>query len=157
MSDLCLATILDPLVISNVQNVIYFTFGWIVRELSAIPVYIYAYAGTIIEWRGKQYRINNDGTAEPCKKNIINSQAEHKNNFRINNMDSFKNSNSNSCIKNINTFNYKTNNYIRNNNGIMDDIKHNGGGVYNILRNFVFDRKKTRLDAFVNIQEKQEE
>ena len=37
-----------------------------IRELSAIHVYLYAIGGSTVEWRGTIYKLNGDGTAIPA-------------------------------------------------------------------------------------------
>ncbi|OAJ44958.1 hypothetical protein BDEG_28133 [Batrachochytrium dendrobatidis JEL423] len=44
-----------------------FAFAWLVRELSAIPVYIWAMSGSTVEWRGSRFYLHTDGTVEPLK------------------------------------------------------------------------------------------
>lgn len=39
--------------------------AWAVRELSAIHVYLYAVAGSTVEWRGIIYKLRGDGTVIP--------------------------------------------------------------------------------------------
>ncbi|TPX31536.1 hypothetical protein SmJEL517_g05154 [Synchytrium microbalum] len=41
---------------------VYF-LAWIVREVMALPIWCIAMAGYIVEWRGKPFRLNPDGTA----------------------------------------------------------------------------------------------
>ncbi|KAJ3269546.1 hypothetical protein HDV01_001308 [Terramyces sp. JEL0728] len=44
-------------------------FGWFLRELLALPIYLWAIAGSGVEWRGHQFYLNSDGTADLIKKN----------------------------------------------------------------------------------------
>lgn len=39
-----------------------FLVSWTFRELTAIYIYMYAVAGSTVEWRGKTYKLNRDGT-----------------------------------------------------------------------------------------------
>ncbi|KAJ3191414.1 hypothetical protein HK101_007803 [Irineochytrium annulatum] len=59
--DLINASTLDP---STLSDVIGFTVSWYVREVTALPVYLYACAGSTVEWRGALFRLKNDGTVE---------------------------------------------------------------------------------------------
>ncbi|KAI8976509.1 glycosyl transferase family 21-domain-containing protein [Pilobolus umbonatus] len=40
-----------------------FLRAWVAREVLALPLYIYAMAGTKVSWRGQDYRCVSDGTA----------------------------------------------------------------------------------------------
>eukprot|EP00842_Homolaphlyctis_polyrhiza_P000202 jgi/Hompol1/1182/HPOL_004938-RA len=42
-----------------------FLFAWLVREFSAMPVYLWAMSGSTVEWRGKRFYLHTDGTVEP--------------------------------------------------------------------------------------------
>ncbi|KAI8060899.1 glycosyltransferase family 21 protein [Gongronella butleri] len=46
-------------------HVISFLAAWITREILALPLYLYAMAGTEITWRHQRYRCLSDGTAAP--------------------------------------------------------------------------------------------
>lgn len=46
-----------------------FLRAWIWREVLALPLYLYAMAGTRISWRGQEYRCNSDGTAVAISRN----------------------------------------------------------------------------------------
>ncbi|KAJ3147333.1 hypothetical protein HDU89_005684 [Geranomyces variabilis] len=39
-----------------------FFTAWCVREVVALPLWVYAMAGSTVEWRGKQFWLNRDGT-----------------------------------------------------------------------------------------------
>ncbi|TPX75391.1 hypothetical protein CcCBS67573_g03318 [Chytriomyces confervae] len=43
-----------------------FLVAWMLREVTALPVYLYAYAGSHVEWRGKPFKLKSDGTVVPC-------------------------------------------------------------------------------------------
>ncbi|RUS33954.1 glycosyltransferase family 21 protein [Jimgerdemannia flammicorona] len=43
-----------------------FARAWITREVVALPLYVFAMAGTKIKWRNTYYRIRLDGTGVPC-------------------------------------------------------------------------------------------
>ncbi|KAJ3210301.1 hypothetical protein HDU67_005420 [Dinochytrium kinnereticum] len=59
--DVTIATILAP---DTTSNLLQFFVAWFVREITALPVYLYACAGSTVEWRGTLYRLKNDGTVE---------------------------------------------------------------------------------------------
>ncbi|KAI8075880.1 glycosyl transferase family 21-domain-containing protein [Gilbertella persicaria] len=42
---------------------LYFLRAWVSREMLALPLYLYAMAGTKISWRDQEYRCISDGTA----------------------------------------------------------------------------------------------
>jgi ceramide glucosyltransferase len=44
-------------------SLLYFGRAWLAREVLALPLYLYAMAGTKISWRDQQYRCVSDGTA----------------------------------------------------------------------------------------------
>ncbi|KAJ1337082.1 hypothetical protein BSLG_006842 [Batrachochytrium salamandrivorans] len=44
-----------------------FALAWLARELSAIPVYIWAMSGSTVEWRGSRFYLHTDGTVEPLQ------------------------------------------------------------------------------------------
>ncbi|KAJ3236886.1 hypothetical protein HDU81_010251 [Chytriomyces hyalinus] len=48
------------------DNFARFLVAWILREVTALPVYLYAYAGSHVEWRGKPFKLKSDGTVVPC-------------------------------------------------------------------------------------------
>ncbi|KAJ3105717.1 hypothetical protein HDU97_007694 [Phlyctochytrium planicorne] len=61
ITDYIIAAIVSP---GNTDNFLYFTAAWLLREVSALPVYLYACAGSTVEWRGALFRLKNDGTVE---------------------------------------------------------------------------------------------
>ncbi|KAI9349070.1 glycosyl transferase family 21-domain-containing protein, partial [Obelidium mucronatum] len=48
-----------------VDNFPRFVLAWLVRELTAFPVLLYACAGSRVEWRGKSFKLKSDGTVVP--------------------------------------------------------------------------------------------
>ncbi|KAI9349068.1 glycosyl transferase family 21-domain-containing protein [Obelidium mucronatum] len=40
--------------------------AWFIRELSTLPVHLHAVAGSSVEWRGKKFRLQPDGTVAPA-------------------------------------------------------------------------------------------
>ncbi|KAI8611244.1 glycosyl transferase family 21-domain-containing protein [Chytriomyces sp. MP71] len=42
-----------------------FIAAWTLREVTALPVYLYACAGSRVEWRGRPFKLKPDGTVEP--------------------------------------------------------------------------------------------
>ncbi|KAJ3218784.1 hypothetical protein HDU67_004032 [Dinochytrium kinnereticum] len=59
--DLTIAVLVAPEPTSHFPQ---FLFAWLVREVTALPVYLYACAGSTVAWRGTLYRLKNDGTVE---------------------------------------------------------------------------------------------
>ncbi|KAI9099385.1 glycosyl transferase family 21-domain-containing protein, partial [Phlyctochytrium arcticum] len=59
LSDWIIATTLDP---STRRSKLQFWKAWFVREVSALPLWIMAMAGSTVEWRGKLFWLNSDGT-----------------------------------------------------------------------------------------------
>ncbi|KAJ3075106.1 hypothetical protein HDU98_009175 [Podochytrium sp. JEL0797] len=45
-----------------VDNFPRYVLAWIVREVTALPVLIYACAGSRVEWRGRKFKLKSDGT-----------------------------------------------------------------------------------------------
>ncbi|KAJ3117733.1 hypothetical protein HDU96_005863 [Phlyctochytrium bullatum] len=41
-----------------------FAVAWLTREVTALPVYLYACAGSTVDWRGTLFRLKSDGTVE---------------------------------------------------------------------------------------------
>lgn len=41
---------------------------WFLRELLALPIYLWAIAGSGVEWRGTRFYLNSDGTVDLIKK-----------------------------------------------------------------------------------------
>ncbi|KAJ3023710.1 hypothetical protein HKX48_001600 [Thoreauomyces humboldtii] len=64
-SDWIIATTLDPAT-RNTRTA--FFKAWVVRELATLPLWIYAMAGSTVEWRGKLFWLNSDGTVQPAGK-----------------------------------------------------------------------------------------
>ncbi|KAJ3136151.1 hypothetical protein HK101_004050, partial [Irineochytrium annulatum] len=71
--DLTIVTTLDPTILrlgrskAGARNLAWlgpWTVAWIVRELMALPIYLHAFAGSTVEWRGARFRLNVDGTVE---------------------------------------------------------------------------------------------
>jgi hypothetical protein len=62
VGDLILTNLLEPTVMEDVGI---YTIGWIFREITALPVYVFAYAGALVEWRGTKFKLYDDGTAHP--------------------------------------------------------------------------------------------
>ncbi|KAJ3333527.1 hypothetical protein HDU76_007057 [Blyttiomyces sp. JEL0837] len=67
IGDVSLVSILDP---SSVQDIGRFTTAWLVREITALPVYLYACAGSTVEWRGSLFILKNDGTVEQAPSHL---------------------------------------------------------------------------------------
>lgn len=62
LTDLLQASLLDPLIYDELGQ---FTLAWLLREFSALPIYLYGCAGNSIQWRGTLFKLLNDGTAYP--------------------------------------------------------------------------------------------
>ncbi|KAJ3415827.1 hypothetical protein HDV05_004100 [Chytridiales sp. JEL 0842] len=62
LGDLVLISIIEPTVWDDFGS---FLLGWVLRELTAFPVYVYAFPGTTVEWRGTKFQLNFDATAYP--------------------------------------------------------------------------------------------
>ncbi|KAJ3550284.1 hypothetical protein NMY22_g572 [Coprinellus aureogranulatus] len=41
----------------------WFALAWVIREMTCIPIYLFAVFGSIVKWRGKHYRIRRNGEA----------------------------------------------------------------------------------------------
>jgi ceramide glucosyltransferase len=48
-----------------------FLLAWIVRELITFPIYVWAMAGSTIEWRNQLFKLKDDGSAVPANKRIL--------------------------------------------------------------------------------------
>ncbi|KAJ3029478.1 UNVERIFIED_CONTAM: hypothetical protein HDU68_012058 [Siphonaria sp. JEL0065] len=48
-----------------VENFPQFVLAWFVREVTALPLHLYACVGSKVEWRGKPYRLQSGGTVIP--------------------------------------------------------------------------------------------
>ncbi|KAJ3029479.1 UNVERIFIED_CONTAM: hypothetical protein HDU68_012059 [Siphonaria sp. JEL0065] len=48
-----------------VDNFPRFVVAWLVREVTAFPVLLYACAGSRVEWRGRSFKLKRDGTVVP--------------------------------------------------------------------------------------------
>ncbi|KAI9364417.1 glycosyltransferase family 21 protein [Zopfochytrium polystomum] len=57
--DIVHAYTLDP---TTLQDLPRFLLFWFIREVSALPLFMYGCAGNVIEWRGTVYTLHSDGT-----------------------------------------------------------------------------------------------
>ena len=48
-----------------------FFIAWLIRELLAFPIWLYAVIGSQVTWRGKRYRMLRNGEVEPIKSSAI--------------------------------------------------------------------------------------
>jgi len=48
-----------------------FLIAWVIRELLAFPIWLYAVTGSRVMWRGKKYRMLRNGEVEPVKLSTI--------------------------------------------------------------------------------------
>ena len=53
-----------------------FTFAWILRELLALPIWLWAILGSTVDWRGQRYRILSSGRAATADKRRRRRDAE---------------------------------------------------------------------------------
>lgn len=67
-SDWMIVTTLDP---ATRQEPMRFLRAWVVRELCALPLWLYAMAGSTVEWRGKSFWLNRDGTVTVARPNTL--------------------------------------------------------------------------------------
>ncbi|KAI8918489.1 glycosyl transferase family 21-domain-containing protein, partial [Powellomyces hirtus] len=61
-SDWLIATTLDKATRNKPAS---FFAGWIIREVFALPLWLFAMAGSTVEWRGRLFWLHTDGTVEP--------------------------------------------------------------------------------------------
>ena len=52
-----------------------FFIAWVIRELLAFPIWLYAVIGSQVTWRGKKYRMLRNGEVEPAKPSNISSAS----------------------------------------------------------------------------------
>lgn len=48
----------------RISYLVVFTWAWLMREVSALPVYIWSMIGSEVLWRGKRFYLYTDGTVE---------------------------------------------------------------------------------------------
>lgn len=68
LSDVVIAYTIDSSMLKSSRRggcleVTLYILAWIVRECMALPIWCTAMAGYVVEWRGKPFRLNSDGTA----------------------------------------------------------------------------------------------
>ncbi|KAI9017452.1 glycosyl transferase family 21-domain-containing protein, partial [Gaertneriomyces semiglobifer] len=63
-SDWTIAATLDPVSRREFGT---FISAWFIRELAALPLWLFAMLGSTVEWRGRHYFLNSDGTVQPAR------------------------------------------------------------------------------------------
>ncbi|KAJ3048068.1 hypothetical protein HDU99_009272 [Rhizoclosmatium hyalinum] len=61
--DMVLTSVVDKRMLC--ENFPQFLVGWVVREITALPLHIYACIGSRVDWRGVPYRLQPGGTVIP--------------------------------------------------------------------------------------------
>jgi ceramide glucosyltransferase len=64
LCDVLVMSTLDPKFLSSIGM---YVTSWIIKETSALPLWIAAVIGTEVEWRGKHFVLNWDGTVSDSK------------------------------------------------------------------------------------------
>ena len=80
VSDVVIAIYLSQ---QSIPDVGFFMLSWLMRELSAFPIYLYAILGSnVVTWRGRAYRLQFGGTVEPLPGKLILSKQSPTHSIR---------------------------------------------------------------------------
>lgn len=87
LSFICFWVSLDVLILAILSPELVFSLGfwcaYIVREVTALPVFLWALFGDVVEWRGKMYVLNSDGTVREKEVGIDGEETVFLNGRRV--------------------------------------------------------------------------
>ncbi|KAI3652400.1 hypothetical protein MP228_002725 [Amoeboaphelidium protococcarum] len=74
----------------SISNPLWFTYTWILRELSAVPIYIYSILSrNVVQWRGREYLLRMEGLVDRLD-NVKNINGDGYDNYRLSMLKSFQ-------------------------------------------------------------------
>lgn len=62
----------------NIENLRGFIMAWAVREITALPLYIYSVSGNTVDWRDGTFRLMRDSTVEKISSQQPPQHGQHK-------------------------------------------------------------------------------